>query len=274
MSRIEELEQWVDTHTPRRRREIRMPLNALIEDADRALRFSGEYWISKGELPGLEDAGFGLDRNAIVKIEYLKDALLHVDEKYIESVKIDVDKRRHIKSAQRLLADFSVFLEWYTASIDDAQTTDQTETIQKEQADRDLDAPDDLAFVLYEYASLAKEILIDIGELGGLSLKTVDEAYDVVSRLVDVSASPVPRSEETRRLGELKDRLATALQRELERLRKAAGFIFRDHPEIVRKFSSVYVPRAAAADYRARKINKAFYSSLKQDVPLRFLPKY
>lgn len=274
MYSTKELEEWVRGQTSEKVKRGTVPLKILVEDADRVVDFARRHWEPTLALPGLKTAGLGLTEESISRIDFLKAALLDTDEKHAAQLQIDLDKRKHLERAQRLLFDFTVFLDWYAAATGEDEMSDETARMQDEYSQSQTDLPDELAHMLYEYASLTKEILEDVEEIGGLSMQSVTEAYELIPRLVDISNSPAPVSEETRRLADLRNQLAVLLEQEIERVRKATRFIFRAHPEIVKKVSSTYIDKKSAAAYRARKINKKFYNSLKLKVPMRFLPKY
>jgi hypothetical protein len=137
----------------------------------------------------------------------------------------------------------------------------------------DMDSPDDLAHALYDYAALSKEILESENEVAGLSLKTVDDAMGVVSKLVDLSSNPIPISDDAKALLQLKFQLVAILQRDVNKVRKAAHFVFRHHPDILEKAVSTYLFKNKVAAYRAKRIKNSFHRVRKQNYPLRFMPK-
>jgi hypothetical protein len=274
MYNLEKLDEWVNERISENSKRNVIPFNILVEDADRIIDFARKHWEPTSELPGLKTAGLGLSEESISNIDFLKAALLYTDKEHASRLQMDLDKRRHFERAQQLLFELTVFLDWYAAATGEDEISEETARMEDEHSHSQMESPDELAHMLYEYASLAKELLEDVEEIGGLSMQSVNEAYELISRLVDISNSPAPVSEETRRMANLRNQLSALLERETERIRKATRFIFRDHPEIVKKVSSTYVDKKSAAAYRARKINKKFYDSLKLKVPMRFLPKY
>lgn len=274
MYQIDKLEKWVTSKGASELSPSTIPLNALVEDAQRVVDAASKYWNSSGATPGLEKAGLGLTRETLAQLVYLKNAILYVDEQYKDQVELDFDKRRQFSEGKELLYDFATFLDWYAAATEeDDKISKKTDRVIRDHQATDPSTPDELAHALYDYASLSKDILIDRGAVDGLSVEKVDQAYQLVPRLVDISQDPTPLSEKGQQLFRLRQQLSHLLQKELEMVRKAARFVFRHHPDIVSQFASGYHEKSDAAAYRSRRISQAFYRRLNQKVPMRFLPK-
>jgi hypothetical protein len=221
----------------------------------------------------LENAGLGISKDILSSIDYTVNALGYVQEYYINQLQFDADKKGHLDRAQYLLFDFVTFLEWYIASSDNDEWDDRIEQMEADHPETDMDSPDELAHALYYYAALSKEILESENEVAGLSLKTVDEATDVVSKLVDLSSNPIPISNEAKALLKLKFQLVAILEKDVDKVRKAAHFVFRHHPKILESVVSTYLFKNRVTAYRAKRIKNSFYRVRKQTLPLRFMPR-
>ena len=120
------------------------------------------------------------------------------------------------------------------------------------QANDDTSSTDALAAALSDYAGLAEAYRDELDGLGDFDATMIDEAKELATT---VHARSAGGASETAPLGasalEQRNRLATLLVQEVARVRKAARFVFRHHPQIRREVTSTYERRARAARRRA-----------------------
>jgi hypothetical protein len=93
-----------------------------------------------------------------------------------------------------------------------------------------------VAVALEAYAELAEEHRADIARLPTFDLGVLDEARTLAHALRSRSGEALVR----RSASELgtRNQLLALLQDRLGRIRRCARLLFRDHPEIARRFSS------------------------------------
>lgn len=273
MSRIKELKDWVDSLEVNTESVDRtLPLNAMRADAARVMNFASDYWSATPDRPGLENAGFGISKEIISLIRYVIDSIGYVQAQYISQLQLDDDKTGRIERGQQLLFDFVTFLEWYIASSDSYEWDDRIYKMEADHPEKDMDSPDQLAYALYDYAELSKEILEREKEVADISLKNIDEAMSIVADLVDLGSNPTSISDDAKALLKLKFQLAAILQKNVFKVRKAAHFVFRNHPIILEKAISTYIFSKAAA-YRTNGATTPFYKTRKHSIPTCFAPK-
>jgi hypothetical protein len=73
-----------------------------------------------------------------------------------------------------------------------------------------------------------------------------DEGLALAKQLREIPASPIALSEAARALRSVRNTKANALYDQIRRLRAAARFVFRNHPEIAREATSPWVRRKRA----------------------------
>lgn len=110
-----------------------------------------------------------------------------------------------------------------------------------------------VASALEDYGALARAHLGDLDGLGGFDSALLDEVAPLAKALRGpVSAGAVERSPEAVAAIERRNRHANLLLERIKRVRRAAQYVFRSRPEVVRKVTSTYLRRKRAAARRAR----------------------
>jgi hypothetical protein len=250
-----------------------MPLGELLEDAREVAAFFQKYWQPHGDLPGLASAGTKLPQRIGGEIASLVQAIPLAQERYLEIIQHRLNPRDLMERGERLLSEIAAALEWY---LDDTATGEQdvlTESLPD--VHRNSNASNaDLAFELYDYAEVASELAEELDGIGGFDKRSIDEAFEIARKLVEVSESPAIRHEEAREALSLRDGLIELLHRRLRLVRAAARFVFRDHPVVLREASSRHHLRRRAARHRAEKVARAYRQPrrVESSAP-RFLPR-
>jgi hypothetical protein len=110
-----------------------------------------------------------------------------------------------------------------------------------------------MALALEGYSELARIHREALAKLDGFDVATIDEAFALASALRDQSAAALTRvnPDEQRRILGLRNRLLTMVIERVRRARRAAQYVFRGYPEVVKKFSSAHERRRRVA--RSRK---------------------
>lgn len=234
-----------------------LPLHVLVGEALDVVRFAQRNWeagVSPGgqEMrPGLKTAvGAGSFGEATVtELLELIDALQKAQSNY--RLLVSGSKAAPTERAQFVLSEIRATLEW---CFDDGERTD--EDVQLENlalAHENALSQDALAAALFDYAELAARVADKLRGLGGFELGLIEEARALGQRLREQSAGPatlVPTPAEREAL-ELRHRLATMVSERVARVRCAARFVYRRHPELAREVGSTYARRRRAAQRKA-----------------------
>lgn len=113
---------------------------------------------------------------------------------------------------------------------------------------------DEMAVALEAYTALADEHRADVTGIEGFDLSLLDEALVLAGKLRERSAEALV-GDVTSGIRELivrRNRLLTLLQDRMNRVRRAARYVFRAYPDIAQKFTSAY-QRERRRDLRRRK---------------------
>ena len=116
-----------------------------------------------------------------------------------------------------------------------------------------------MALALEGYAELAGQHQDGLGQLAGFDVNLIEEARALAAALREQSAIALTRAtpDAQRQALALRNRLLTLLADRVKRVRRAASYVFRSHPEITRKFTSVYERRQRSARRRAKQDGEA-----------------
>jgi len=147
-----------------------------------------------------------------------------------------------------VLAELTAVLEFLFD--DDVEDERDVQLAQLQRANDEPDTVDALAQALVEYAGLAEHYRDAIDGFGEFDSAMLDEATQLAARLRERSASRPPGVEVEQAM-DWRNRLTTLLSDELSRVRAAARFVFRHHPQIRQRATSAYQRRSRAARRRA-----------------------
>ena len=141
-------------------------------------------------------------------------------------------------------------LEWLLDDGTDDEKDAQLERL--ETTYRESRSQDALAAALDDCVALASRHRDELDGLGNFDVALLDEGKQVATQLRERSAARIgvqnPSAE--RRAQEHRNRLAALLGQRINRVRAAARFVFRSHPEVIREVTSTYERRRRAARRR------------------------
>jgi hypothetical protein len=234
-----------------------VPFHIILAEAVDVARFAQRNWEPGKSPAGLETrpglgsaAGSGaFQAETVSELLELVDALQQAQTNY--RLLVSGSRAAPMERATFVLTEIRSTLEW---CFDDGQETDedgQLENLAREH--EGALSQDALAAALFDYAELGSRVEEKIAGLGGFDVALLDEARALASRLREQSAGPAaphPRPAEREAL-ELRNRLATLLQERVARVRAAARFVFRRHPELIKEVGSAYARRRRAANRKA-----------------------
>ena len=110
---------------------------------------------------------------------------------------------------------------------------------------------DAVAQALNDYAELAEQNRAALEKLAAFDVGLIAEARALASDLRERSAQVRAQPADVEQIRDLRNRLASLLLDRMNRVRTAARWIFRHHPQIVREVTSAYERRRRAAQRRA-----------------------
>jgi len=116
-----------------------------------------------------------------------------------------------------------------------------------------------MALAIEGYAALAGKYRDSLAKIQGFDVALLDEARPLAAALREQSAAALTRTNaDTQRESlALRNRLLTLLTERVKRARRAASYVFRNHPDIVRKFTSAFERRQRSARRRAKAVSEA-----------------
>ncbi len=121
----------------------------------------------------------------------------------------------------------------------------------------DTGAHDALAAALINFAALASTHRKGLAAMGGFDTKVIDDARALAAELqkIPTPAERAQRGAESDKQRALRDGLAALLMERMRRVRSAARWVFREHPEVARLSTSAFARdrRTAARKEKEKK---------------------
>jgi len=236
-----------------------VPFHVLAGEAVDVVRFAQRNWEpafgSNGQeiRPGLKGviANGNFGEATLTELLELLDAVQQAQTKYRLLVS-GSKPAAPIDRATFVLSELRATLEW---CFDDGQVTDEDGQLENLAAEHDgATSQDALASALFDYAEMAERVGQKLVGLGGFEPALIEEARALAVQLREQSAGPafVEAKPVEREALELRNRLATMLSERVTRVRAAARFAFRKHPDLMREVGSAYARRRRAL-HRKRK---------------------
>ena len=220
----------------------RLPRDDFEEEVHAAVRFCRKYWKpTKQEwedpLPGLSSlVATGRlseheDRDLLDLFEAFQSA-----EKRHRMLSAPVSQEPVVAS-HRALRELRAVLRFHLGP--DPRGRAQLGNLSA--AHRHARSHDAIADALHGYATLAERHRRQIAGVG-FDPALIDRAFSLSRQLYERSGEPDPvePDKDPERALDLRNRFAALIHRRLNAVRAAARFLFRDHPEVVRKVTSAY----------------------------------
>ena len=237
---------------------IGMPVETFFVEADRvALAFS-KYWLPvlKKKRPGLSLVESTLPRDTGDEVDSLVSITRPIQTNIMFEPMDTSDKKQLIERASFLISEIGQACEY----ILDDDTIESTDGALAEAKKRMSDGNNFATLVqaLVDHSVIADGLRNRLAELGDFDLALIDEAKELVSKL-SKTESRVGReaSEEI----ELRNRLCTLISIRVNKIRRAAKYVFRKHPKIVKKFTSDYRRKKRMEARRKKLKNKPNYNN-------------
>ncbi|MEZ4410563.1 MAG: hypothetical protein R3A52_29390 [Polyangiales bacterium] len=256
-----------------------VPWSTLMGEAVDVARFAEEHWAPQRDSrtgaetrPGLSAVESRLPKSVIRELLVLQQLAQRASAELIlaAGTKDGADVRaRATWVLSELIAGLDFLFDDGVQNLSDEQLARLRET------HSNVDAADRHAAALDDYAVLAAVHRDELATLGGYDVSVIGEAHELAKKLRELpnrstqsSLSPAQREAKARR-----DGLALLLLERVQRVRAAARFVFRAHPEVVRRVTSDYERRRRAEHKRsqakaeAEKKNAAAAAAEKKDPP-------
>jgi hypothetical protein len=225
-----------------------VPESVLVGEAVDVSKFCSKYWEARRDesgavvLPGLElGERPGLFEKTIgSEIFELQEAVHAAHARYLLTVQAAAGAP--MERAQFVLAELRSGLGFL---FDDGVIDDNDARLERLAAAYDeAFSQDDVAAALDAYSVLGEQNRDKLAGLGGFDATVMQEAPQLAKQLRDRSGDNLiaPGSDERAAL-DIRNRLITLLWDRMSRVRAVARYVFRHHPELIRKTTSAYARR-------------------------------
>jgi hypothetical protein len=234
---------------------LNLPIHVTLGEAIDVAAMLTHYWEPKAETKGSVIPGFaGVASTGSVtpelgaEIRELQLAVAAAHSEYL--VLVQGPAVAPLDRADFIVGEIRSTLEFL---FDDGKQDDadvQLENLRT--AFVDSASQDAMALALEGYAALAVKYRDALSQLQGFDLALIDEARPLAAALREQSAAALTRTNADiqREALALRNRLLTLLTERVKRVRRAASYVFRNHPDIVRKFNSAYERKLRVARRR------------------------
>lgn len=232
------------------------PVHVVLGEAIDVASLLTHYWDPKTDNKGNKIPGFsGVSSTQAVtaelatEIKELQLAVAAAHSDYL--VLVQSAAAAPLDRAEFVLGEIRSTLEFL---FDDGkQDESDTQLDNLRAAFGDAASQDAVALALEGYAELAGRNLDALKKLDGFDPALVDEARLLANSLRQQSATALTHAtaDEQRQALALRNRLLTLLIDRVKRVRRAAQYVFRNFPDIARKFTSPYERRQRSARRKA-----------------------
>ena len=223
-------------------KQVTVPLHVLTGEAVDVASFFQAHWKASEAplpMPGLEQvAREGLFHAELAtEILELQSAVQTAQTQYLLAV--SPSGEAPAARAQFVLREIRVTLDFM---FDDGVINVDDQRLQRlSEAHRSPTSHDALAAALDDYAGFAELHRDRMSGLGGFDAALIDEARTLAEQLRKRSARKLQATPSERQQAlDLRNRLIALLHDRMQRVRAAARFVFRNHPDIVRQATSPY----------------------------------
>lgn len=231
------------------------PLPVLAGEALDVYYSAKVRWEPEGQLPGMKSAlnGEMIDEHTIFELAENALALSHSHSLYRRagSTVAPVERGLFLHSELRQCLGF----------LFDDGTEDEKDAALKRltESHNDTDSHDALALSLEGFALFAEDYREQLDKLPEFEGAMIDEALVVAQRLREQSSTKLTgvHTTDQKRYLRLRNGLITLLNERLLKVRRAARFVFRNHPSIAEEFGSRYERKQRARQRAARAAREA-----------------
>lgn len=251
------LETWTveASAIPALQAALKLPIPVMRGEATDLANFVVRNWKADKEpktgavrRPGLEMIGDRLPATTATDLLSQSQALGEAQDAYLLAAGMKAVNPE--PRARYVLGELAAAAEFH---FDDGVEDDDDARLGAVQASHSgyPDTSDAVAQELEDYSALLKPHARELDGMGGFDAALIPEAITLASALRDKPATPVGAGDpKVRSALLLRNQMAALLLRTMGKVRSAARFVFRDHPEIIREATSAYERRKRAAARR------------------------
>jgi hypothetical protein len=216
---------------------LNIPVGSITYEAESLAKFVRAHQKAdkKTGLPGLGGAQVSV---AIAdEIESLAAAVTSAQKAYTLTVDPKADTTK-IERARFIVDEIYAVMAYF---LDDGvENEDDTRFVNVVSAHKDeAETAPNMALALEEYVGIAQMHAKEIDGLGEFDAKLIDEGQKLAVELRKSGPSAPPSAESAAALAK-RNRLLQLLDTRVRKVRNAARFVFRAHPEVVRQVTSPY----------------------------------
>jgi len=251
------LAKWAPLSASADEAHSNIPLHVVLGEAIDVATMLTHYWDPKTDTKGNTIPGFSgvaptgnLTPEVATEIRELQLATAAAHSEYL--VLVQGSPVAPLDRADFVLGEIRQSLEFL---FDDGKQDDADAQLEQLRiAFAHSASQDAMALALEGYAALAGKYRDGLAKLQGFDSALIDEARTLAASLRQQSAAALTHaSADTQRQAlALRNRLLNLLVERVKRVRRAAAYVFRNQPDIVRKFTSAFERKQRSARRRAK----------------------
>jgi hypothetical protein len=227
---------------------LSLPIAIFLGEVVDLAREVEAHWEPREGLPGLRHNGGKLELDIKDELITLRRAVNEADARWL--LIVDPKTPRGALDLGRKILRELVNALVYLLDDDIEEPADEQLAALKASHDDTSENPDVISKALYAYAKLADSLRSRLQELEDendeFSVAFIDEAFQLSEEIAKIPPGNIPPSPEANAALALRNRLLHLLDERAGRIRRAARFRYRNHPEIQKKFTSAYERRRRA----------------------------
>ena len=250
------VKRWTDRTATLSDEGPRLPVDALLGEAMDVAEFietnfheqSSKGIVTPGLAAYVKDEGFTAETST--ELRELQLAAGTIESRYQNLV--EKEEGTTIEEAEALIRELRAALSFVLEDGEHPAGEEQLERLREKEAENR--SQDGVALVLDNYRELAREYATELSAVPDYDAGLVDKAIAVAQGLRQRSADALSgnTAREQRELLSLRNRLLTAIADRLKESRRVIRYVFRDHPDLVKKATSHY---ARTSKRRARQVS-------------------
>lgn len=238
-----------------------LPWSVLMGEAADVARFVRNHWDPvegdpRTARPGLSIVAARLPLSVADEIEELKHLAETAQSAYLLASASPPSINVRPK-AEKALSELNRALDFLFDDDVDDERDKQLATLRETHADT---GPHDaLASALINYAALAETHRGGLCAIGGFNAAVIDDARTLAAELqkIPTPAERAQRGAESDKQRALRDGLTALLMERMRRVRSAARWVFRDHPDVARLSTSAFARTRRTTARREKEKEKA-----------------
>jgi len=250
MSTKNPIEHWMDSALALAAETVAPPSQPVVnylQEADGVAHFLEKHWRPEKDRPGLCSVAAvaplalaGEIRELVQAGRAMQTQVLYPDDPQPKAWRTALDEGRLVSAELRAALEF--VLADGLGDVSDAAL---------EAASRREDgSPAALAQALSDYAGIAEKTLDKLCAIEGFDPQTVTRARELAAEITAEGPPVLRRTAST--AVDLRNRLLTLLEARVATVRRAARYVFRSQPELVRQVTSEYSRKQRASHRRRR----------------------